>query len=54
MNRSYRLENDDNPKMLEIYVNQAWHQVFCYAMAYEEAEGYGRDDKSTINDCQRQ
>lgn len=45
MKNPYRLESDESPKMLEIYVNQAWHQVFCYAMAFEDAEGYGRDDK---------
>lgn len=45
MNTTYHLETDENPKFLEIYVNQAWHQVFCYAMAFEKVEGYGRDDK---------
>lgn len=26
----------ENPKMLEIYTNQAWYNVFCYALAYRE------------------
>src|SRR5690606_27806726 len=45
MNTQYRLETEDNPKFLEIYINQAWHQVFCYAMAFEAQEGNSRDDK---------
>ncbi|MGB6407086.1 MAG: hypothetical protein WBF39_06385, partial [Planococcus donghaensis] len=45
MKNTYRLESDENPKLLEIYVNQAWHQVFCYALAFEKVEGYGREDK---------
>lgn len=31
-----KLETQENPKMLDIYVKQAWHSVFCYACAYEE------------------
>ncbi|AQQ55375.1 hypothetical protein [Planococcus lenghuensis] len=41
MNRPYKLETEDNPKFMEIYINQAWHQVFCYAMAFADR---GRDD----------
>lgn len=32
----YRVETQDNPKMFQVYLNQAWHEVFCYAFAYED------------------
>lgn len=28
-------EINDNPKMLEIYLDQAWQNAFCYALAVE-------------------
>lgn len=28
-------ESNDNPKMLEIYLDQAWQNAFCYALAVE-------------------
>jgi rRNA maturation protein Nop10 len=31
-------ENNENPKMLEIYLEQAWQNAFCYALAVEPAE----------------
>lgn len=32
------LETIEQPKMMEVYVKQAWHMLFCYGMAYEEDE----------------
>lgn len=31
----YQVETQDNPKMFQVYLNQAWHEVFCYAFAFE-------------------
>lgn len=30
------IETDENPKMIEIYLEQAWQSAFCYALAVEE------------------
>ena len=42
------LETIEQPKMLDIYVQQAWHNVFCYACAYEETEGKRNNDKKLL------
>jgi len=31
-------ETNDNPKMLELYLDQAWQSAFCYALAAEPPE----------------
>jgi Helicase conserved C-terminal domain len=31
-------ETNENPKMLELYLDQAWQTAFCYALAVEEPE----------------
>ncbi|QAS54858.1 DEAD/DEAH box helicase [Halobacillus litoralis] len=31
-------ENQDNPKMMEVYLEQTWQDAFCYALAVEEPE----------------
>ncbi|MDC3424380.1 hypothetical protein NC797_07650 [Aquibacillus sp. 3ASR75-11] len=31
-------ETPENPKMLEVYLEQAWQDAFCYALAVEEPE----------------
>lgn len=41
------LETIEQPKMLDVYVSQAWHSVFCYACAYEELE-WDRQDKKLL------
>lgn len=28
-------ETNENPKMLEVYLDQAWQNAFCYALAAE-------------------
>lgn len=35
----FQPETADNPKMFQVYLNDAWHEVFCYGFAFEE-EGY--------------
>ncbi|EAR66207.1 hypothetical protein B14911_10747 [Bacillus sp. NRRL B-14911] len=30
-------ETEDNPKLFQVYLKQAWHEVFCYALAFEES-----------------
>lgn len=32
---NYTRETVDNPKMFQVYLNKAWHEVFCYGMAFE-------------------
>ncbi|RKJ75256.1 helicase, partial [Butyricicoccus sp. 1XD8-22] len=39
------IETLENPKMLDIYVKQAWHNVFCYACAYEEVPNQRNEKK---------
>lgn len=39
------LETIEQPKMLDVYVSQAWHSVFCYACAYGKLEGNRQDKK---------
>lgn len=34
----YRVETEENPKMFQVYLKQAWHEVFCYALAFEDAQ----------------
>lgn len=31
-------ETEDNPKLFQVYLNQAWHEVFCYALAFEQTK----------------
>lgn len=38
---NFRRETEDNPKFLEIYINTAWHQVFCYALAFDAPNRQG-------------
>lgn len=35
---NYLQETEDNPKMLQVRLKDAWHEVFCYALAYEKTE----------------
>ncbi len=37
---NYRPESEENPKMFQVYLKQAWHEVFCYAMAFEKSKRY--------------
>jgi len=37
---NYLKETEDHPKMFQVYLNQAWHEVFCYAMAFEDSGRY--------------
>lgn len=37
-------ETSENPRMLEVYHEQVWQQVFCYALAVEESDSPYRDD----------
>lgn len=30
----------EQPKMFQVYLNHAWHEVFCYAMAFEKTNRY--------------
>jgi len=34
---NYITETEDNPKLFQVYLQQAWHEVFCYALAFESA-----------------
>ena len=34
-----KIETEENPKMFEVYLNHAYHQVFCYGFAHEESPG---------------
>lgn len=40
MNINWKMveETNDNPKMLELYLDQAWQSAFCYALAVEPAQ----------------
>lgn len=38
----FQKETEDHPKMFQVYLNKAWHEVFCYALAYED-EGRHED-----------
>lgn len=33
-------ETEENPKMFQVYLQQAWHEVFCYALGVEETGRY--------------
>lgn len=33
-------ETEENPKMFQVYLKQAWHEVFCYAFAFEDTGRY--------------
>jgi len=35
---NYIDETEDNPKMFQVYLKQAWHEVFCYALAFEKSK----------------
>ncbi|MEK5071754.1 DEAD/DEAH box helicase [Sporosarcina sp. FSL K6-1508] len=37
---NYIAETTDNPKMFQVYLKQAWHEVFCYALAFEKSNRY--------------
>jgi len=43
-----KIETLENPKMLDIYVKQAWHSVFCYACAHEEVPNNRYNDKKLL------
>ncbi|WP_078557076.1 hypothetical protein [Bacillus alkalicellulosilyticus] len=43
--KTYEKETIENPKMLEVYLEQAWQDAFCYAMAVEEPEKNYLDPK---------
>lgn len=34
----YLQETDENPKMLQVYLKEAWHEVFCYGLGLESKE----------------
>ncbi|MER2009695.1 MAG: DEAD/DEAH box helicase, partial [Psychrobacillus sp.] len=36
----YLNETEENPKMLQVYLNEAWHEVFCYALSHENANNH--------------
>jgi hypothetical protein len=38
INFSKIAETNENPKMLEVYLEQAWQSAFCYALAVEPPE----------------
>jgi hypothetical protein len=33
---NYLSETEEHPKMFQVYLQQAWHEVFSYAMAFEK------------------
>ncbi|MFJ6414476.1 helicase-related protein [Terribacillus saccharophilus] len=35
-------ESTDSPKMIEIYLDQAWQDAYCYSLAVEETESQAR------------
>jgi hypothetical protein len=35
-------ETIDNPKMLEIYLDEAWQNAFCYALVIEPGQSYSK------------
>lgn len=37
---NYLAETEEQPKLFQVYLNQAWHEVFCYAMAFEPTGRY--------------
>ncbi|MBG9689689.1 helicase [Lysinibacillus sphaericus] len=42
MTVSINYQEHEQPKMLDVYVKQAWHSAFCYAAAYKEVHNrYG-------------
>ncbi|WP_282156226.1 hypothetical protein [Cytobacillus gottheilii] len=41
----YLKETEDQPKMFQVYLNQAWHEVFSYALAFEDS---GRHEKKLL------
>ncbi|MDQ0271239.1 DEAD/DEAH box helicase [Cytobacillus purgationiresistens] len=34
----FTTETNEQPKMFQVFSNLAWHEVFCYALAYEKKE----------------
>lgn len=36
---NYTKETTENPKMFQVYLNKAWHEVLCYGLATEKARG---------------
>jgi len=39
---NYLCETEDNPKMLQVYLKDAYHEVFCYGLAFK-SEGRYKD-----------
>lgn len=37
---NYLSETEDKPKMLQVYLKDAYHEVFCYGLAFEEEGRY--------------
>ena len=37
---NYLEETEEQPKLFQVYLKQAWHEVFCYALAFEETNRY--------------
>ncbi|MGE7544173.1 hypothetical protein [Sporosarcina newyorkensis] len=37
---NYVQETTDQPKMFQVYLKQAWHELFCYAIAFESTNRY--------------
>ncbi|MFB5089768.1 hypothetical protein PGC35_21765 [Psychrobacillus sp. PGGUH221] len=35
---NYLYETEDNPKMLQVYLKEAYHEVFCYGLGLESKE----------------
>lgn len=37
---NFQVETEEQPKLFQVYLKQAWHEVFCYAMAFETTNRY--------------
>lgn len=37
---NFQVESQEQPKMFQVYLKQAWHEVFCYALAFEPTRRY--------------
>lgn len=37
---NFKLETEDNPKMLQVFLKDAYHEVFCYGLAFKDVGRY--------------
>jgi len=37
---NYLYETEENPKMLQVYLKDAYHEVFCYGLAFKNEGNY--------------